>query len=51
MNKVEKIFDSYKGLVLFYICVAVLSFLITKKIEKINIINAEVKVERASCYA
>ena len=36
MEKFERLFNSYKGLLIFYIIVAVLAFLLTKKIEEIN---------------
>lgn len=36
MEKLEKIFNGYKGLIIFYIIVAVLAFMLTKKIEDIN---------------
>lgn len=36
MGKFENLFNDYKGLVIFYIIVAVLAFLITRKIEEIN---------------
>ncbi len=51
MSRVEKLFNSYKGLLIFYVCVAILAFMITKKIEKINIANAEVKTESVRYYA
>ena len=45
MEKVEKIFNNYKGLIIFYIIVAILAFMITKKIEGINS-QAQIKVEK-----
>lgn len=36
MKKIENLFNSYKGLVIFYIIIAMLAFLLTKKIEEIN---------------
>ncbi len=46
MEKVEKLFDSYKGLIVFYIIVAVLAFLIAQKIEDINSQAQNVTVEK-----
>ncbi len=51
MEKIEKLFNDYKGLILFYIIVAILTFMVTKKIEKINIANSEPKTEVRSYYA
>ena len=36
MEKQEKLFKEYRGIIVFYILVAILSFLITKRIENIN---------------
>ncbi len=36
MEKMEKVFKSYRGLILFYIVVAILTLMLTKKIERIN---------------
>lgn len=52
MNKVEKLFDSYKGLILFYIIVAILAFMFSNKIKKENIQSRSEKiVETRSYYA
>lgn len=50
MEKMGKIFNAYKGLVIFYIVVAVLAFLLTKKIEDINS-EAKVASEEVTYYA
>lgn len=49
MEKVEKLFNDYKGLVIFYIIVAVLTFMLTKRIDKINVANNE-KIEDTRNY-
>jgi len=36
MKKIENLFNSYKGLVIFYIIIALLAFILAKKIEEIN---------------
>lgn len=36
MKRIENLFNSYRGLVIFYIIIAMLAFLLTKKIEEIN---------------
>lgn len=36
MEKLEKIIRGYKGLIIFYFIVALLTFMLTKKIEEIN---------------
>lgn len=51
MEKIEKLFNDYKGLVIFYIIVAVLTFMLTKRIDKINVATTEKVVERRSYYA
>ncbi len=51
MEKVEKLFNDYKGLVIFYIIVAVLTFMLTKRIDKINVANNEKVVDTRSYYA
>ena len=47
MKNLEKLFNSYKGIVLFYLLIAVLAFMITKKVEDINS-QAEVETPRSS---
>ncbi len=51
MKKIEKLFDSYKGLVIFYIIVAVLALMIAKKIDRINISTSQNTEETRSYYA
>lgn len=36
MEKLEKVFNGYKGLIIFYMIVAILAFMLTKKIEEVN---------------
>lgn len=36
MEKLEKLFEGFKGLAIFYIIVAVLALMITNKVEEIN---------------
>ncbi len=36
METLEKLFDSYKGIVLFYIIIALMAFLLTLNIKGIN---------------
>lgn len=44
MEKLERLFNSYKGLIIFYIIVALLAFMIAKRIEAINS-QAQVNIE------
>jgi hypothetical protein len=50
MEKIKNLFESYKGLIIFYIIVALLAFLLTKKIEEINS-QAEITEVRETYYA
>lgn len=36
MEKLEKVFNSYRGLIIFYIIVAVLALCLSKKVDEIN---------------
>lgn len=45
MKKLEKIFEGIKGLILFYIIVAILTLMITNKV---NDINSQAEVEQIS---
>ena len=46
MEKQEKLFKEYRGIIVFYILVAILSFLITKRIENINSQAQDIKEVR-----
>lgn len=50
MEKLEKIFISKLGIVLFYIVIAILALMLTKKVEVINNNSQSVKTVE-SCYA
>jgi len=50
MEKLEKLLRDYRGIILFYVVVAILSFLITKRIENINSQAQEIK-EVSTYYA
>jgi len=50
MEKIREFFDNYKGLIIFYIIVAILAFLLTKKIEDINS-EARISTEQVTYYA
>ena len=51
MEKLEKIFNSKKGIIFFYIIVALLAYLITRKIEIVNSQAEHVKEVEKTCYA
>lgn len=50
MEKIERKISGYKGLLIFYIIVAILAFMLTKKIEEINS-QAQNIVVRETYYA
>lgn len=50
MEKVKGFFDDYKGLIIFYIIVAVLSCLLARKIDNINS-EAQIVTEQRTYYA
>lgn len=50
MEKLEKIFNSKLGIVLFYIVIAILALMLTKKVEVINNNSQSVKTVE-SCYS
>lgn len=50
MEKLEKMISGYKGLIIFYLIVAVLAFMLSKKIEEINS-QAQNIVIRETYYA
>lgn len=50
MEKIEKFLSGYKGLIIFYVIVAILAFMLTKKIEDINS-QAQNIVIRETYYA
>ncbi len=50
MGKLEKMISGYKGLIIFYLVVAVLAFMLSKKIEEINS-QAQNIVVRETYYA
>lgn len=49
-GKIGKIFNSKLGIVLFYIVIAILALMLTKKVEVINNNSQSVKTVE-SCYA
>lgn len=50
MEKLEKIFNEMKGIVIFYIIVAILAFILTNKIEDINS-QAQNEISEKTYYA
>lgn len=51
MEKLENIFKNYKGLVVFYLVVAVLALMLTKKVDNINSQAEKLVKEKTSYYA
>lgn len=51
MEKVEKLFNSMKGILLFYFIIAILAFMLTKKIEDVNASNVKTPIEAEVYYA
>ncbi len=50
MKKLENLFDSYKGLVLFYLIVATLCFVLVKRNDVINVSSSSQKVTETRSY-
>lgn len=50
MEKVKEFLEDYKGLIIFYIIVAVLALLLARKIEVINS-QAKIITEQVTYYA
>lgn len=51
MEKLEKLFEGFKGLILFYIIVAILALMITNKVEEINSQAENQVIEEETYYA
>ncbi len=50
MKKLENLIKNYKGIIIFYVIIAVLSLMLTKKIDNINQIESKIQ-EQESFYA
>lgn len=51
MEKIEKIFNNSKGIIVFYIIVAILAVMLTKTINNVNNNSTSQFVESESYYA
>lgn len=51
MEKVEKLFNSVKGIILFYFIIAILAFMLAKKVDEVNTSSVKTPTEVEVYYA